>query len=105
MRAYAAGTALIALALAGCAALERDVVTGSFTGPNQQSAYMMTCSGGGRSLTKCYAKAAQLCPSGYSVISQTTSSVTTSNKGDVFTYPLRELVVECKEAKSQTAPQ
>lgn len=97
MRAYAAGTALIALALAGCAALERDVVTGSFAGPNQQPAYMMKCSGGGRSLPKCYAKAAQLCPSGYTVVSQNTSAMTiTSQQGTVSSIPLRELVIECK---------
>lgn len=97
MRAYATGATLITLALSGCAALERDVVTASFIGPSQQPAYMMTCSGGGRSLPKCYAKASELCPSGYSVVSQNTSSMAfTSPQGKVSSIPLRELVIECK---------
>lgn len=98
MRTYAARAALITacLAAAGCAALERDVVTGSFRGPSGNQAYSMACSGGGRSIPKCYARATELCGQ-YTVISQTATTLNLQNRdGRLTSVPAREMVVECK---------
>ena len=62
----------IAILASGCLPIR----TQSFTGPNEQSAYTLQCSGFGRDMADCEKKAAKLCPAGYSTLVQNADTVT-----------------------------
>ena len=67
-----------------------------FTGPNGRQAYMMECGGVERPLVKCYQAAASLCPSGYALVDQRSTSTVGGYGGTVGTSTRHTLAVECK---------
>jgi len=74
--------------LVSCAAVKPV----EFKGPNGKTAYSMKCSGMGRTLDDCYKKAGELCPDGYSILSQASSVI---GSGDIV-VPQYHLAIECK---------
>lgn len=83
---------LVTLLLAGCASIEPK----EFPGPSGKPAYMMACSGMGRSLTACYQKAGELCPKGYNVVDRSSSTYGVPVSGGVMVSSRESLAVECK---------
>jgi hypothetical protein len=61
-------------------------------GPDGRQAYVMRCSGMGRSLADCYQKAGELCPAGYDVVGGQSGSV---GAGTVIALRT-DLVVQCR---------
>ena len=86
------GVLTFLLALAACA----EVTPEYFKGPNGRDAYVMRCSGLGRTWAKCYAKAGEICPSGYEVVGQQSGTVAVPVEGGIIAAPRQTLVVECK---------
>jgi ferredoxin len=84
--------AVLCLSSAGCASVNPQ----SFKGPTGGQAYLMTCSGMGRSLIDCYRKASELCPDSYQVIEQRTGTVAVPTPTGVIAGPQYSLAVECK---------
>lgn len=82
----------LALMLAGCATIEPQAITG----PNGKPAYAMRCSGMGRTLEACYAKAGDMCPKGYTVVDRATGTVAVPVNGTIMAAPQSSLVIECK---------
>jgi hypothetical protein len=84
---------LIAATLAGCALPAPK----KFVGPSGRDAYMFSgCSGD--SMAECYQGASALCPSGYTIVSQTSNPILATNtytKQSIMVNDER-LVVECK---------
>lgn len=78
--------------LAGCATVTPE----PFKGPNGRDAYAMQCSGGGRTLTECYRKAAELCPVGYAVVDQRSSTNAIANERRMTATTAHFLAVECR---------
>jgi len=76
----------------GCA----SVTPSQFIGPNGKTAYSMRCSGLGRTLDECYQKAGLLCPSGYNIIENSSSTVAMMNQGAMVAAPRRDMAIECK---------
>jgi hypothetical protein len=78
----------VSLILAGCASIKPQ----HFTGPNMKDAYIMQCSGMGRTWHKCYQKASEICSTGYNIIAKDSELYSTeyglANK--------RDLTIECK---------
>ncbi|CCO44680.1 hypothetical protein VIBNISOn1_1190025 [Vibrio nigripulchritudo SOn1] len=68
----------------------------SFTGPNGKQAFAMRCSGMGRTLEMCYQKSGEICPSGYNIIAQNSSTVAVPVNGSIIAAPEHILSVECK---------
>lgn len=83
----------VAAALSGCAA---QIEPRKFVGPNGREAYVMRCSGMMRTLEACYIKAGEVCPSGYSVVSQDSSTVIVPTSNGMIGAPRQTLAVECK---------
>jgi hypothetical protein len=68
-----------------------------FKGPNGKVAYSMRCSGMGRTLDDCYAKAGELCPAGYNIIDRASGTVAVPVSGGGFiAAPQHNLAIECK---------
>ena len=85
--------AAIAAPLAGCNTLAPQ----KFTGPNGQVAYLMQCSGFGRTVEGCTEKAAKLCPAGYTVVDRPTGVPGLQQMaGGTLIVPERTMAVECK---------
>lgn len=82
---------LICAALAGCASVNPE----AFRGPSGGQAFVMHCSGMGRSLAQCYRKAAELCPAGYKVIDQRAGTAAVPTPSGVIAAPQYSLAVEC----------
>jgi hypothetical protein len=59
----------LALPLAACA-----VPATQITGPDGRPAYVLKCSGMGRDRQDCLVKAGELCPSGYNVVDDNSST-------------------------------
>ena len=68
----------------------------SFQGPNGKQAYSMKCSGMGRTLEMCYQKAGEVCPGGYNIIGQDSSTVAVPINGSIMAGPRQNLTIECK---------
>lgn len=86
-----ARTLILLLTLSACA----EVTPEYFKGPNGRDAYVMRCSGLGRSWAKCYAKAGEVCPSGYEILSQQSGTVAVPVGGGILAAPRQTLVIEC----------
>jgi hypothetical protein len=67
-----------------------------FVGPNGKEAYSMRCSGMGRSMEACYQKAGQVCPSGYNIVSNSSSTVGYMYQGTFMMAPKEQLTIECR---------
>ena len=67
-----------------------------FKGPNGGEAYSMRCSGLGRSWDSCFVKAGELCPTGYNIISQTSSTLIIPSGNSIMAVPKQGLAIECK---------
>ena len=82
-----------AILITGCASISPV----SISGPSGGQAYTMKCSGLGRTIEQCYAKAGELCPSGYSVVSQSSTSRIVPGNGDAgpFSVTKENLTIEC----------
>jgi len=74
-----------------CAAIEPV----PFIGPNGNQAYSMRCSGMGRTLQMCYQKAGVVCPDGYTIIGQNSSTVAIPVNGSIMVAPQHNLTLEC----------
>lgn len=81
------GTAAVALILAGCAVSPSPV-----TAPSGRPGYSMKCSGFGKSVQDCYAKAAELCPQGYNVEANKSQFVMVEGTGGTREY----MLISCK---------
>lgn len=79
---------LIAVALAGCASIEPS----PFRGPDGGQAYSMECSGLGRTIDACYRKAGEVCPRGYTMLSNDTQYAAWGGR----LMSRRGIAVECK---------
>jgi hypothetical protein len=78
--------------LASCAGINPKPVTG----PHGRPAYEMQCSGLGRTLEACHAKAAELCRDGYTVFAQTSETVVVPlMDGGKLSVPERSIRIEC----------
>ncbi len=86
-------SALLVLMLAGCASIKPV----PFKGPNGNKAYSMHCSGMGRTLGKCYQKAGEVCPNGYSIVGQNTSTIAVPYNGSFVAAPQHSLTIECRQ--------
>lgn len=78
-------------ALSGCA-----VAPEAFTGPGGKQAYTMECSGSGRTIAQCYKKAGELCPAGYSLISQTSTPYGVPTQQGTLILSTDQMAIECK---------
>lgn len=83
---------LVSLSLGGCMAIEPI----AFKGPSGRDAYSMKCSGMGRNMQACYQKAGEVCPKGYNIIENSSSSVAYMDQGTMMMVPRREMAIECK---------
>lgn len=81
-----------ALLAVGCVPIEPT----AFRGPNGGAAFVMQCSGMGRTLEACYQKAGELCPNGYNVVDARTGTAAVGNSGWMVAAPQRSLAVECR---------
>lgn len=77
---------LIAAVLAGCASVE----PASFNGPSGRQAFSMECNGA--TMDGCYRKAGEICPGGYTVLSNDTRYIAWGG----YMVPKRAMAVECK---------
>lgn len=76
----------------GCASIQPIPVKG----PNGRDGYTMKCSGAGRTLEACYQKAGEVCPNGYSIVTQDAQTVAFSSGGNFYAAPRRNLTIECR---------
>ena len=80
------------LALVGCAVPATPV-----TGPDGHQAYVLKCSGYMRDRQDCLIKAGQLCPTGYSVVDDNSSTNGAIVTGSTVIIAKREyLTISCK---------
>jgi hypothetical protein len=56
----------------------------------------MRCSGMGRTLEMCYQKAGEVCPNGYSIVGQNSSTIAVPVNGSIMVAPQHNLSIECK---------
>ena len=77
--------------LTGCA-----VKAIPFNGPNNNQAFSMVCSGGGRTLAECYQVAGSLCPKGYVVMSQGNTMSGRATALGLVLDAKKDLTIECK---------
>lgn len=84
-------TLLSLFLVVGCAEIEPV----HFMGPNGGDAYSMRCSGLGRTLEACYQTAGQVCPNGYDIVSQDSSTIIVPVSGGFIGAPKRTLAIEC----------
>jgi hypothetical protein len=81
------------LSAVGCA----EVSPQPMSGPDGRQAYSMRCSGFGRTLEACYAKAGEICPNGYEVVDRATGTVAVPTAtGSLMAAPQQSLVIQCK---------
>lgn len=83
-------TVFTSLLLCACA----TVSPVKYQGNNGKASYSMTCSGMGRTMGKCYYKANELCPSGYTILSDAHAS--SALFGDLMHNTEDKLIIECK---------
>ena len=67
-----------------------------FNGPNARQAYSMNCSGFGRTLSRCYKKAGELCPGGYNIVDLLTGTVVVPVNNSIMAAPKNHMAIECK---------
>lgn len=79
--------------LSGCASVSPQ----PFVGPGGQQAYSMKCSGLGRTWDKCYKKAGEICPDGYEIIDQRSSTVAVPYRNSIIAAPKQNMAIECKK--------
>ena len=82
----------LSLSLISCASISPV----SFKGPNGNQGYTMRCSGMGRTLEMCYQKAGVVCPSGYNIVGQNSSTIAVPVNGSIIVAPQHNLSIECK---------
>ncbi len=92
MRNKVTALIFVSLALGACASI--DPVP--FKGPNGKQAYTMRCSGMGRTLEMCYQKSGEVCPNGYDIVGQNSSTVAIPVNGSIMAAPQHNLSIECK---------
>ena len=85
---------IIAVALIGLTACA-EIKPEYFKGPSGKDAYTMRCSSLGRTWAKCYTKAGEICPDGYNIIGQHSSTTAVPYAGGIIAAPKQTLVVEC----------
>lgn len=78
--------------LSGCAVIKPQ----PFKGPDGGQAYTMKCSGFGRTLEKCYQKSGEICPNGYSIVNQSSSTIAIPSGNSFIAAPQHNLTIECK---------
>jgi hypothetical protein len=83
---------VLLLSLASCLSVNPKPVHG----PHDKPAYVMECSGFGRSFEQCQRKAAELCPNGYDTFDAVTSMLVVTEKGGIPTREDAPLAIECK---------
>ena len=86
-------TIFFLMILIGCAGINPV----KFKGPNARDAYSMLCSGMGRTWDKCYVKAGEVCPNGYDIIDQRSSTVAIPTGSGMIAAPKQNLAIECKD--------
>jgi len=85
--------AIFLTVLTACASITPQ----SIRGPNGRQAFAMKCSGMGRTLEACYAKAGELCSSGYTIVDRASGTVAVPVNGGVMAAPTNTLVIECNQ--------
>lgn len=79
-------------ALGGCAVSAKQI-----TGPDGRAAYVMKCSGYGRDRASCLAKAGEICPAGYAVVDDSSSTSGAMLIGNTVAVAHRDyLTISCK---------
>lgn len=78
----------ITLLLSACSATKQQ----QFVGPNGKTAYSMRCSG----IERCYKKAGEICPSGYTIVDRASGTVAVPVNGGIMAAPQHNLAIECK---------
>lgn len=74
----------------------RPVEPQKFVGPKGKTAYAMDCAGYGRTVSECYQKAGELCPSGYDIISQSSTPIGIPTAYGTIIVTDDKMAVECK---------
>ncbi len=87
---------LLVIVTAGILSACASVHLQQFKGPNGNTAYLMQCSGWGRTLADCYRRAGEICPDGYRVVKQSSATAAVPAGGGVVAAPQYTLAVECK---------
>jgi hypothetical protein len=86
---------LVLLSLTGCA----KPTARSLTLPDGSAGLAIRCGGSNMLISDCYAKAGELCPKGYSVLTSDTfeqpSMMATSAIAVAGSYTAREMLVKC----------
>ena len=81
-------------ALAACASIQPI----QMRGPKGRVAYSMTCSGMGRTIEACFAKAGEICPNGYDIVDRVSGlSAVPAPNGGIIAGTQHSLIVECKD--------
>jgi hypothetical protein len=71
------------------------VRTQEFRGPSGRLAYSMQC---GNSINRCYEKAGEICPNGYTIIDRSTGTGAALYRGIAMATPQQSLAIECHNA-------
>lgn len=86
-------TVLSFFALTACA----DITPQPIVGPDGRQAFAMECSGYGRTLEQCYAKAGELCAVGYDVVDRASGvAVVPLANGGLLAAPKNSLIIQCR---------
>ncbi|HXD05721.1 MAG TPA: hypothetical protein VN680_06715 [Burkholderiaceae bacterium] len=91
---------IVLATLLPCAALAGCAIAQPIQGPNAKTAYVVQCSGS--TITACYEKAAEVCPSGYQMLDRNVSSsgvLVPAGRSTMYSAGPTSLLVECKPAE------
>jgi len=69
------------------------VRTQEFRGPSGRLAYSMQC---GANINRCYEKAGEVCPTGYTIIDRSTGTGAALYRGTLVAAPQQSLAIECQ---------
>lgn len=79
--------------LAGCAG---TINPEKFVGPSGKAAYSMDCAGMSKTVAACYKKAGEVCPAGYTIISQSAAPVGVPTAYGTLIVTDDKMAIECK---------
>lgn len=96
LKSYTMKATFIILAISALLVSCASINPVPFTGPSGNQAYTMKCSGFGRTLEMCYQKAGNLCPDGYNIVGQDSSTIAVPVNGSIMAAPRHNLSIECK---------
>jgi len=69
----------------------------AFKGPDGRPAFVMRCSGLGKTIALCYQKASEVCPSGYDVIERSSGTIgIPQSGGGTLIAPKEGMAIQCR---------